>query len=344
MRKSNAAVAGVLAAVLVAPTVAVASAPEALPALEGGTAEGWLEVAKERTEMRYAWVLGEAGDGASGELLVVLADRPLPDEAIADPEVRSDLAARDEGIALAVRLPEGADELEVWFYHPRLPRGLSLRGLTRFARESDSSVRLEGRLVSSSPGTPFEVWFSAPIVRSETATWPEIEAEARELPPDRSFEEILRDGDADELELALDQGADLEHVGSGGASALAIAAEAGNVVAIARLVTAGAVVDARADRAALTPLMIAAGQPSTETVAALLAAGANPKLRTSSGFTALMHAVVENRIDNARLLLAAGADLERDRTTLVKIATDKGFAEMTALLAAPPPPAPTPEP
>lgn len=305
-----------------------------LPPVEGGTAQGWLEVARERTDLRYAWVLGEAGDGASGELLVVLSDRPLPETALASADARDELAAADEARALVARVPEGAGEIEVWFHHPRLPAGLSLRGLAHFVRESETAVRLEGRLVLSGDGTAFEAWFSAPIVRGETATWPEIAAEERALPEDRSFEEILSDGDADEIATALDRGPDLTQVGSSGRSALVVAADAGNAVAIELLLAAGAPVDARADRAAMTALMLAAGRANPQAVAALLAAGANPKLRTSSGFTPLMHAVLENRLENARLLLAAGADLDRDRETLVKLATEKGYAEMVALLAA----------
>lgn len=305
-----------------------------VPPVEGGTAQGWLEVARERTDLRYAWVLGEAGDGASGELLVVLSDRPLPETALASADERDELAAADEARALVARIPEGAGEIEVWFHHPRLPAGLSLRGLAHFVRESETAVRLEGRLVLTGEGTPFEAWFSAPIVRGETATWPEIAAEERELPEERSLEEILRDGDADEIAEALDRGIDLTRVESSGMSPLAIAADAGNAVAIELLVAAGAPVDARADRASMTALMLAAGRANPQAFAALLAAGANPKLRTSSGFTALMHAVLENRLENARLLLAAGADLDRDRETLVKLATEKGYAEMAALLAA----------
>jgi ankyrin repeat protein len=68
-------------------------------------------------------------------------------------------------------------------------------------------------------------------------------------------------------------------------------------------------------------------------VEGLLAAGANPKLRTSSGFTALHHAVFEGRIENVRLLVAAGADVARDRESLLRIAGEKGHAEIAALLA-----------
>ena len=118
--------------------------------------------------------------------------------------------------------------------------------------------------------------------------------------PPRAFEEVLRDGDAEEIAAALDAQPDLTRVGTSGPGALAIAA----------------------------------GKENPLAVAALLAAGANPKLRTSSGFTALMHAVLENRLENARQLIAAGADLDRDRETLVKLASDKGYAEMVVLLAA----------
>ena len=313
-------------------------------AAPGGGAEGWLEVAKERTELRYAYVLGESGDGASGELRVVLADRELTEEALASAAVRDALAARDEARSLVASLPGDAGEIEIWFHHPRLPRGISLRGLAHFAPESESVARLEGRLVLSGEGTNFEAWFSAPIARRETGGWPEIAAEARTLPPERSFDEVLRDGSGDEIDAALAASPNLEKVGTSGAmSALAIAADAGNLAAITRLLAAGAAPDYRADRSAMSPLMLAAGRPHPEVVQALLAAGANPKLRTSSGFSPLYHAVLESQVENARLLLEAGADLARDRDLLLATAREKGNAEMGSLLeSAEPPPAPQP--
>lgn len=126
-------------------------------------------------------------------------------------------------------------------------------------------------------------------------------------------------------------------------SALSIAADAGNLAAITRLLAAGAAPDYRADRSAMSPLMLAAGRAKPEVVQALLAAGANPKLRTSSGFTPLYHAVLESLVENARLLVAAGADLARDRDLLLTTAREKGDAAMTRFLeSAEPPPAPEP--
>jgi hypothetical protein len=297
-------------------------------------------VARERTVLRYAYVLGESGDGANGELRVVLADRELSEEALDSAEARDTLAAADEARSLVVSLAGDPGGIEVWFHHPRLPRGISLRGLAHFAPESESVARLEGRLVLSGEGTNFEAWFSAPILRRETGGWREIAADERTLPPARSFEETLRDGSDDEIDAALALSPNLEKVGSSGAmSALAIAADAGNLAAVTRLLAAGAVPDYRADRSAMSPLMLAAGRPHPEVVQALLAAGANPKLRTSSSFTPLLHAVLESQLENARLLIAAGADVARDREQLLTTAREKGNAAMMSLLesAAPPP-------
>ncbi|MEO8197917.1 MAG: hypothetical protein ABI689_14470, partial [Thermoanaerobaculia bacterium] len=181
------------------PPATAAAGDESAAMAAGGSAEGWLEVARERTVLRYAYVLGESGDGASGELLVVLADRELPETALASAALRDDLAAADEVRSLVARIPEsiggptgqaGPGEIEVWFHHPRLPHGISLRGLAHFVRETETAARLEGRLVLGGEGTNLEAWFSAPILRGNFATWPEIAAEARTLPPDRTFEEV----------------------------------------------------------------------------------------------------------------------------------------------------------
>ena len=304
------------------------------PTVEGGTAEGWLEVARERTDLHYAWVLGEAGDGASGELLVVLSDRPLPEAALASADRRDELAAADEVRSIVARVPEAAGEIEVWFHHPRLPPGISLRGLAHFVRESETAVRLEGRLVLSGDGTAFEAWFSAPIVRGETATWPEIEAEARTIPPPRAFEEVLRDGAAEEIEEALAAQPDLTQVGTSGQIALVIAADAGNAVAIDLLLAAGAPVDARADRAAMTALMLAAGAIPLGTTNVPEAAMWMESVNPIHGRTSNPHDTRCTPGGSSRLLLAAGADLDRDRETLLKLATDKGYSEMVLLLAA----------
>lgn len=298
-----------------------------------GTADGWLEVAKERTVLRHAWVFGESGDGASDALRLVISDRELPVEALDDAELRDALAGDDRARSIVADLPGEGAEIELFLHHPRLPAGVSLRGLAKFVPESVTAARLEGRLLL--PGaTAVEVWFSAPIERRDRA---ETLADAPEPGrPVLTLDEAIRDGGEEVLDAALEAAPDLDTVSGAGMSPLAIAADTGNLYAVRRLLEAGASVDFRADRAAMTALMIAGGRESLEVLEALLAAGANPKLRSSSGFTALLHAVIEGRTGNARRLIAAGADVARDRDSLLKLASEKANAEMVLLLESAP--------
>ena len=315
-------------------TALLLATPVAADESSGGTADGWLEVARERTALRHAWAFGESGDGASGDLLVLVSDRPLPSAALSSASARDELAAADDARSLAARIPEGGGEIEVFFHHPRLPRGISLRGLARFVPERVTSERIEGRLVLSDPGTAFEAWFSAPIERTDVAA-----QRAATPPPARRvmpIDEAIRSGSEEELDLALESGQALDAPGSSGMSALAVAADAGNLAAVKAILAAGAAVDWRADRSAMSALMVAAGKPDAEVVSALLAAGANPKLRTSSGYTALTNAVFFGEVENVRRLIAAGADVARDRDSLLRIAGEKGHAEIAALIAAAP--------
>jgi hypothetical protein len=315
------------------PFLAPLAAQEPSSGAAAGTADGWLEVAKERTLLRHAWVFGESGDGASDALRLVIADRELPPEALEDAKLRDELAAGDRARSLVADLPGEGAEIELFLHHPRLPRGVSLRGLAKFVPESVTAARLEGRLILPGP-TAVEVWFSAPIERRDRA-----QTLADAPSPDRpalSLDDAIRDGGEEALDLALEaavaSGSGLDAVSGAGLPPLAIAADAGNLYAVRQLLAAGAAVDFRTDRAAMTALMVAGGRANIEVLEALLAAGANPKLRSSSGFTALMHAVIEGRTENARRLIAAGADVARDRDTLLKLASEKANAEMVLLL------------
>lgn len=317
---------------LVAAAALGASVPEAAT-VAAGTADGWLEVAKERTALRHAWVLGESGDGASDALRVILCDRELSADALLDAEARDELAAADSARCVVADLPGEGAELELFLHHPRLPAGISLVGLAKFVPESVTAARLEGRL--HLPGaTAIEVWFSAPIERRERAAAPE------ELPerPVRPLDEAIREGSEEEFEAALAANPALDAPLGGGMTPLAVAADAGNLYAVRRLLESGAAVDHRVDRSAMSPLMLAAGRESVDILSALLAAGANPKLRTSSGFTPLLHAVIEGRTDNVRHLIAAGADVARDRELLIRTARERGHGEVAAMLESATPP------
>lgn len=95
------------------------------------------------------------------------------------------------------------------------------------------------------------------------------------------------------------------------------AAERGDLEELRRELAAGALVDIRDLRSGWTPLLAAAAsvQANEETLRLLLAwlltAGCNPNATNSSGQTPLMLAVQVGAADTVRLLLAAGASIDR---------------------------------
>jgi ankyrin repeat protein len=67
----------------------------------------------------------------------------------------------------------------------------------------------------------------------------------------------------------------------------------------------------------MTMLMVAAANGEVDQARALLAAGADPNLRASDGRTALMLAVMQEHVEMVRLLLDAHADPNLGMATLV---------------------------
>ena len=119
-----------------------------------------------------------------------------------------------------------------------------------------------------------------------------------------------RAGDVAAVVAALEAGAPVDRAEGDGMTALHWAAERGHSDVAARLVEAGADVQARTRVGAHAPLHLAARRGSEEIVRTLLDAGADPNARTtSSGVTPLHLAAGAVRGTEAvALLLGAGAD------------------------------------
>jgi ankyrin repeat protein len=92
------------------------------------------------------------------------------------------------------------------------------------------------------------------------------------------------------------------------------AAQAGDVETIARLVAAGADVNARDERGN-TPLKYASAEPVLGAVQKLIELGADVNLRDDRGFTPLhcvaAHGFYAEAVEMAEALLASGADVTR---------------------------------
>ena len=108
--------------------------------------------------------------------------------------------------------------------------------------------------------------------------------------------------------LLVTAGANPNGVQRGGETVLMTAARTGNVDAVRVLLDHGAEVGARETVGGQTALMWAAAEGHAGVVRLLIKSGASVEARLASGFTPLLFAVREGRIEAMQALLEAGAD------------------------------------
>lgn len=115
-------------------------------------------------------------------------------------------------------------------------------------------------------------------------------------------------GNAAILERLLAAGADANGLSEEGQTALMTAARNGRTDAVRVLIRHGANVNAAELFKGQTPLMFAAGEGNTGAAEMLIEFGANIRARSKSGFTPLLLAVRNNRLETTKFLLQHGAD------------------------------------
>jgi len=324
-------------------------------ALALGQATGSMVVSGKATPLRHAYAVEK-----NTLLKVIVSAEPLDDPATAG-----------DFTGIAVQLDEKKKAEEVFFFHPKLPAGLSVRELSRFEPKALTATKVAGRLILDDDGNSFtyDVTFEASIVhvkeaidplgadasKADHAKWRlkqlNIDVEESEL---RS--RILRD-DADAVKLLIDAGIPVETE-----NAIYTAVEHGNGKIVQILIDAGANVNflgpyqqsllmsattrpeitkillaAKADpnivnEYKIGPLAAAAEQGQLEVVKMLLAAGAKVNQRNPYGGTALSVAVLRGYKDVVKTLIDAGADVKRDKKDLLEIAKDN--PEIKAMIEA----------
>ncbi|MEK6372102.1 MAG: ankyrin repeat domain-containing protein [Acidobacteriota bacterium] len=320
-----------------------------------GQASGSMVVSGKATALRHAYVVEK-----NTLLKVIISAEPLDDPATAD-----------DFTGIAVQLDEKKKAEEVFFFHPKLPAGLSVRELSRFEPKTVSATKVAGRLILDDDGNSFtyDVAFEAPIVHVKEAIDP-LGADAskadhakwrlKQLNIDVDESElrsrILRD-DADAVKLLLDAGIPVKTE-----NAIRTAVEHGNAKIVQILIVAGGDVNnldaykqsllmsattrpeitkillaAKADpnivnEYKIGPLSAAAEQGQLEVVKMLLAAGAKVNQRDPYGGTALSVAVLRGYKDVVKTLIDAGADVQRDKKDLLELAKDK--PEIKAMIEA----------
>jgi ankyrin repeat protein len=115
-------------------------------------------------------------------------------------------------------------------------------------------------------------------------------------------------GNAAIVALLLKAGADPDAPLPGGETPLMTAARTGTLRSVKALLDAGARPDGKDDRRGQTALMWAAAEGHADVVRELIAAGADFRMRLTSGFSPLLFAVRRGHIGVVRVLLEAGAD------------------------------------
>lgn len=107
----------------------------------------------------------------------------------------------------------------------------------------------------------------------------------------------------------LEHGADPNLARTSGETPLMTAARVGNVDVVRHLLEAGADPNATETTLGQTALMLATAENHTPVVRVLLEVGGSVSARSTNRFTPLLFAAQQGNIDAARLLLAAGADV-----------------------------------
>jgi Ankyrin repeats (3 copies) len=324
-------------------------------ALALGQADGKLVVSGKATVLRYAYAVEK-----NALLKIIVSANQIEDPANAT-----------NFTGIAVQLDERKEAEEVFFFHPKLPDGLSVRESSRFMPRVVNPQRIAGRLVLDDDDNSFtyDVQFDAAVVKAaqvietlspaaskaDHAKW-RLKQLGIDFEPGELRSRILRD-DADAVKLLLDAGIPVDAQG-----AVRTAVEHGNTKIVQIIIDAGADVNqrdgygqsllmgattrpevtklllaAKADpnivnEYKIGPLAAAAEQGQLEVVKMLLAAGAKVNQRNPYGGTALSVAVMRGYKDVVKTLIDAGADVQRDKSDLLDLAKD--HPEIKAMIEA----------
>jgi ankyrin repeat protein len=142
-------------------------------------------------------------------------------------------------------------------------------------------------------------------------------------------------GNAAIIERLLKGGVDANSKSEEGETALMGASLNGNVDAIKMLLTHGGDVNAAEPYKSQTALMWAAGAGNSKAAAMLVEFGAKVNAKSKAGYTALLLAVLNNRIDTVKTLLKLGANIEDkapDGTTALNMAAVNAYYDLASVM------------
>lgn len=309
-----------------------------IAAATGGKATGALVVSKKSTPFKFSYVVEK-----DKLLRIILSDQPLDEGALTAPDGVSSAADERNLAAVVVQLDEDRKAEEVFFFHPKLPNGLSVRELSTFKATTSNDSRLAGRVSFNDSGFSFsyDATFDSPILLvlrrigslpdnatpAEHARW---RLEQLEIEFDEgNFRDQVVSGKAEAVKLFLDAGMPVETEG-----ALSEAVERGYAGVAKVLIEAGANVNA-SDEYKQSLIMNAASAGRVEIVTLLIAAGADVNLANTYKITPLAAAAEQGQLEIVRLLLAAKAKVNSRNPyggTALSVAVLRGYKDVVRAL------------
>ncbi len=140
------------------------AAAGAAPSENTGTASGQLTVAGKTTPLAYAYARAEKGffDPAKEDILIILSDVPIPEDALADEFARHHLAAEGKLHAVEVTLSSDREPVSGGLLHEAFSQTqgyVSVAGMHRFEPKTFDDKLVEGRLSMSKPSEFMEKSF-----------------------------------------------------------------------------------------------------------------------------------------------------------------------------------------
>jgi len=158
-------------------------------------------------------------------------------------------------------------------------------------------------------------------------------------PSESPVADAAQRGDRDAVRALVQSGEDVNAAQADGMTALHWAALEGDAEMTQTLILAGATMRSSTRIGSYSPLHLASQAGSAQVVSALLEAGADPTLFTSTGVTALHFAAQANSPEAVMALVASGADIDardafQERTPLMFASSTGAVASLNALIGA----------
>jgi hypothetical protein len=306
-----------------------------------GTAEGELEVSGKSVPLKFSYAVQK-----TKKLSVILSDRPIPLEALANSKMLTELSSSEKFRAIEVVIDSNKKAAEVFFYDNRLPGEMSVKEPGPFTPKKMDEKTVSGKLVMNDPGFSFgyNASFSAPVYRPEMTPGQSVNSSMTSEEQaktglknagldfeEETFTRKIMDGDVGAVQLFLQSG--MPPV-SRGKSAVWMAIEFKHPDVVKALIDAGANIT-ETDESGTSMVMKACDTKDIQIVELLIQAGADVNKPNEYKIAPLASASEQGSKEIVQLLLKSGAKVNARNPyggTALQVAVLRGYADIVKML------------